>query len=129
MDTRFLEIGTKIGNDFYHVEYIADQDDSYFQSLPIAQKMIDSIKIGNTATSTLSPQPLQQPQPLQPLQQPQPLQPLQQPQPLQPLQQPQPQQQLQPTNAITSTPPVSNNTNQTLNNLNHQQQLIESNCY
>ena len=74
LDTRFLEIGTKIGNDYYFVEYFADQDDSYFNSLPIAQKMIDSIKIGkDAATSTLSQPPQQQLQPTQqqPTQQPQ----------------------------------------------------------
>jgi hypothetical protein len=56
LELRYLEIGTKIGNDYYYVEYYADTDDRYFQSLPIVQKMIDSIKIGSAATSTLSSQ-------------------------------------------------------------------------
>jgi hypothetical protein len=64
LDNRFLELGTKIDNDYYIVEFYAAEGDDYLKSLPIAQKMIDSIKIGNdAATSTLSPQLQPQPSP------------------------------------------------------------------
>ena len=62
-NTKYLELGAKIGNNYYYVEYSAEEGNHYDESLPIAQKMMDSIKIGNAATSTsTSPQP-QQPQP------------------------------------------------------------------
>ena len=67
---RYLDIGAKIGNNYYFVQYGARGEDAYFKSLPIVQKMIDSIKIGNdAATSPLSSQS-QQPEPQQ-LQEPQ----------------------------------------------------------
>jgi tetratricopeptide (TPR) repeat protein len=70
-DTKYLELGAKIGNDFYNVEYSAEEGDHYDESLPIAQKMIDSIKIGNDAATSPLPTSSQQQQPQQqPLQQP-----------------------------------------------------------
>jgi len=57
---RYLDIGAKIGNNYYFVEYGA-REDGYFKSLQIVQKIIDSIKIGNdAATSPSSSQQQQQ---------------------------------------------------------------------
>ena len=61
INTKYLELGAKIGNNYYYVEYFAEEGNDYDASLPIAQKMIDSIKIGSVVTSKLSPQQ-QQPQ-------------------------------------------------------------------
>ena len=77
VETRYLEVGTKIGNDYYFAVYFAEKGDNYEESLPIAIKIIESIKIGNPGTSPLPSQPQQQPQQSQPQPQ-QPLQPLQQ---------------------------------------------------
>ena len=45
---RYLEIGAKIGNDYYFVVYYANEGDNYDESLLIAKKMIDSIKIDSS---------------------------------------------------------------------------------
>ncbi len=98
VNTRTLEKAAKIGDNYYFVQYYAEDGDEYAKSLPIAQKMMNSIKIDKPATSPLSQQ--------QPPQQPQiiiPKSPLSQQQPPQQ----QPQQQPQIIIPKSNTPPIA----------------------